>query len=354
MKNKLLNLCVDNEFLDKYIELINGALDRKSEKYKTQRHHIVPRYYYKSIGIGVDNTKNNIVNLYFSEHIIAHYLLALCSLTKEFKFYNECALHHMTGSKEIFSKEWVEENTPLINELYEERRKIHGEKSRGRKFSKESSERLSTSLLNTFKTMRFYYVHKDDETHRIRVSELDSYLKLGFKRGMSPKIIQKIANSNRGGKATESAKQKLSASHTGLISIYYGDEEKRIRESELDMYLNFGWKMGRSERVREKISKNSFGKAGTFKGKEHSPLSKEKIGKKNSGGVYVNNGEISKHIRQELLESYLSSGWKIGNISNKRAASRWVTNGVETFRVKECDVKRYMNLGFIVGRTFKK
>ena len=49
LKRKLLDLgiCVDNEYLDKYVELVCSNLFTISEKGKTQSHHIVPRYYYK-------------------------------------------------------------------------------------------------------------------------------------------------------------------------------------------------------------------------------------------------------------------------------------------------------------------
>ena len=49
LKNNLisLGLAVDNKFLDSYCSLIESNRETKREKSKTQKHHIIPRYYYK-------------------------------------------------------------------------------------------------------------------------------------------------------------------------------------------------------------------------------------------------------------------------------------------------------------------
>ena len=43
LKEKLLvlDLVVDNEYLDKYVELIESNRETKREKFKTQKHHII-------------------------------------------------------------------------------------------------------------------------------------------------------------------------------------------------------------------------------------------------------------------------------------------------------------------------
>ena len=66
IKNKLLNLNVfiDNEYLDKYIELIEINRNTKREKFKTQQHHIIPRSYYKHNNLEIDNSKENLVNVF--------------------------------------------------------------------------------------------------------------------------------------------------------------------------------------------------------------------------------------------------------------------------------------------------
>ena len=87
IKEKLLstNLFINNEWLDKYCELIEINENTKKEKYKTQSHHIVPKCCYKYLFLKIDNSKENRVNLLYKDHILAHYYLCLCT---------EGKLHH--------------------------------------------------------------------------------------------------------------------------------------------------------------------------------------------------------------------------------------------------------------------
>lgn len=114
LKNKLLatNCFLDNKYLDKYCELIINNLETQKEKYKTQYHHIIPRCYYKLIGLDVDNSRNNLVNLLYKDHILAHYYLCLCTEGKlKYKLSN--AFFHLTY------RTWKYENFDPLNVLNE-------------------------------------------------------------------------------------------------------------------------------------------------------------------------------------------------------------------------------------------
>jgi hypothetical protein len=80
MKEKLLGLgvFVDNKYLDLYCHLIENNKQTKKETTKTQRHHIIPKCYFKSVGKPCDNTKANLVNLLYVDHARAHFYLSLC------------------------------------------------------------------------------------------------------------------------------------------------------------------------------------------------------------------------------------------------------------------------------------
>lgn len=97
LKEKLLSLNVfeDNEYLDKYVNLIEDNIKTIKEKFKTQRHHIIPKNYYKISRLKIDNSRENIVNLSHKNHIIAHYYLSLCCLDDELRFYNENAFYFL-------------------------------------------------------------------------------------------------------------------------------------------------------------------------------------------------------------------------------------------------------------------
>lgn len=81
LKAILVNLTdiVDNKFLDEYIDLILLNANTKKAKFITNIHHIVPRCYFKLHNLVVDNSKSNLVNLSYADHIKGHYLLCKCT-----------------------------------------------------------------------------------------------------------------------------------------------------------------------------------------------------------------------------------------------------------------------------------
>lgn len=103
VKNRLLSVVVfeDNEWLDKYCELINeGKKKEKKSNEPIQIHHILPRFFYKRLGVPVDNSLENTVELSFNQHILAHYLLYNCSLG-DMKQANLNAFALLTRGKQI-------------------------------------------------------------------------------------------------------------------------------------------------------------------------------------------------------------------------------------------------------------
>ena len=67
---------VDNEYLVQYLNLVN------SSEAGTELHHILPRSYFKDLGISVDNSEQNLVRLSFADHCKAHWLLYYCTTGK--------------------------------------------------------------------------------------------------------------------------------------------------------------------------------------------------------------------------------------------------------------------------------
>lgn len=100
LKVKLLNTnyFIDNEYLNKYCELIELNKNTKKERPKTQSHHIIPVSYFKISKLPIDNSKENKVNLLYKNHILAHYYLCLCTNGK-FKYCMENGFMHLTYCK---------------------------------------------------------------------------------------------------------------------------------------------------------------------------------------------------------------------------------------------------------------
>lgn len=84
LKNRLITTgyFINNEYLDKYVNLILQNLTTKYVKTITQRHHILQRKYYRLEQLSVDNSVSNIVNLTYADHCLAHYYLYNCTQNK--------------------------------------------------------------------------------------------------------------------------------------------------------------------------------------------------------------------------------------------------------------------------------
>lgn len=120
IKDRLLNIGIfeDNKYLEKYCDLILNNRNSGREVHITQRHHIIPKYYYNHNNLEIDNTKENIVNLTYKDHILAHYYLALCSKSKLDWYSN------MTFLNRVINRYDLIEDLDLIQNLYEEYKRV--------------------------------------------------------------------------------------------------------------------------------------------------------------------------------------------------------------------------------------
>ena len=93
LQDKLLStfLFENNEYFKKYVRLIEDNLMTKQQKFKTQKHHIIPRIAFQLYNWDGCETKENKVNLLYKDHILAHYYLALAAKDSIFKYKMICA-----------------------------------------------------------------------------------------------------------------------------------------------------------------------------------------------------------------------------------------------------------------------
>ena len=114
-----LDVVIDNEYLTKYCNLIISNINQTSVPSKTQRHHIVPKYVYQHFGIAVDDSESNIVNLYYKDHLLAHYYLAMCSSTAEYIGNNVLAIRYVLNGKKLTDIDEVDIDFDKYQQLYE-------------------------------------------------------------------------------------------------------------------------------------------------------------------------------------------------------------------------------------------
>lgn len=134
LKEKLLGLdiCKDNEYLDLYCLLIVNNKGTKQIKGQTQKHHIIPRAYYKLHNLKLDNSKENLVNLSIMDHIKAHIYLMKSASCRELQSSAAAAIRYMC---DLFAVDDLLNNKEDIELAY----KLNSDKA-----AKEMSDRRKT------------------------------------------------------------------------------------------------------------------------------------------------------------------------------------------------------------------
>ena len=83
---------IHNDYYDLYVNLILDNQSTKRVIHKTQKHHIVPRHVFENCNIEVDNSQENLVDLLYRDHMLAHAYLFLCAKPR-FRYANAVALN---------------------------------------------------------------------------------------------------------------------------------------------------------------------------------------------------------------------------------------------------------------------
>ena len=102
---------------------------------------------------------------------------------------------------------------------------------------------------------------------------------------------------------SEETKQKIGDAQRGDKNHMYGKHEEA-----------YWFNKNRDEETKKKISetriknKVALGKNNPFFGKTHSDEAKSKISNVHKDTVYINNGEVTKRVKSEEVDMYLSKG----------------------------------------------
>ena len=278
LKEDLLNLCmvVDNEWLSKYVDLINSNIETKRIKCVTQRHHVIPKYYFKLNNIKVDNSVENIVNLTYKDHILAHYYLARCSSTPNYSYHNYVALNiicykYDKSSIEELDLEYVQKEYARLMSKSSEFNVMFDPNIKAKHDAKMRSEEVSSKISNTMKQKAMngelfseehrknlvasmigtIYVNKNGVYTRITCDKLNEYLNDGWVRGNRPiteEHKQALINSHLGKKYSLELRKKLSDAHMGKSPANKGTKMmtngkivKYAKPEDFDKYLENGF-----------------------------------------------------------------------------------------------------------------
>lgn len=249
--------------------------------------------------------------------------------------YREKIVEKFTGEGNPFyghhhSEESIQRQVNSRHKKYEEDpeyRKRISEGQIGKRHTEETKAKMSVSISKGKKG-------KLPLNNGVRViyrdpSEFDKYFAEGWVRGDLPRR-----------KRTDEEKQRMREAVTGLITITNGSQFKRVRSSEVQLYLDEGWQYGRVPM---------------------STISIEKIRQSKRGQVWINNGIESKMINPEDLDYYISLGYNKGtgreaaaHFKEKKPGFIWMNNQIKSVQVYPEEVNNYLSLGYTYGRIYKR
>lgn len=167
LKIKLLSTgyFIDNEYLDDYCDLIKQNELTEKQENKTNKHHILPRSYFKMLKLPIDNSPENLVHILYKDHILAHYYLCLCA-KGNLKHRLANAFLHLVNRRWKYTDFNPENDLSEYQKIYEgiDRSSFHNEEFR-KKSSLKCKETFSKLVQNL-------------ETGEVYTSAVEAELKL--------------------------------------------------------------------------------------------------------------------------------------------------------------------------------
>lgn len=320
LKQKLLNTgaVINSPFLDKYIQLIQANLNTSVIKFVTQKHHIIPQHVFKYNNQPVDNSETNLVNLSFSDHMLAHYYLMKCSSNTKYELANADAIFkglNNPHTKDI--ENWIKTHIDFLNKI------------------------------NTRRCELISLHHADvSGANNPRVTEVYKYslsgelLKTYSSIGLCATDVSLIADSLR---------TMLSRNRLIIIDDAVYSKHNDIGLSEILDYINYKKQLVDKKRYPRDFTCELCGKTYTMllsdqdyvdkKDKHHycydctktgvnsrgvikSDTQKLKMSQAAIGRKWIFKDNQSKQVKPNELGIYLANGWQLGQ-SPKQIASRW-------------------------------
>lgn len=303
LKERLLNTgdFVDNEYLDKYIQLVIANQNTKAVSCKTNSHHIVPSYYYRQHNLPVDNSLENRVNLVYRDHMLAHLYLSGCTQGRS-RYWNLYSIFMMSGQRYLSDDEFVFlKNLDDYQKLYEEATAAAPNHRKGTQISEETRKKMSDAQRGHEGTIKGkVWITRDGVNKVVCEEELNSFLSEGWSRGRH--II-----------LSDEAKTKMDAARRKPRSKEFCNRMREIASQQAPPSEEA--RKRQSEKMKSYYSQNP----NPFKGRKHTQEALDKNRLAHLGKRYVNKDGVVKSITPEEVSEYLAAGWSLGyGVSRKR------------------------------------
>ena len=245
---------LQNKYTLKYNQIVARAATRTLTGYK-ENHHIVPQ------SIGGLNEKENMVYLTAREHFICHWLLTKMT-TGDDRARMVYALRMMSVTNDRQNRY----KTQITARVYETYRKEHAANhskvmkgrsasNKGRVMSDEQKKKLSIAQTGkkysaatiAKRVAKVLGTTRSDET-KLKMS-LAAKGKLKGPQSVEHRIAISLAS--KGIKKKEGHSANVAAAMTGNIAINKDNIEKKVKQPDLQTWLNQGWSIGGKKRIRE-------------------------------------------------------------------------------------------------------
>jgi len=248
-----------NKYSKTYFAITSNAKQRITEGY-TELHHIIPQ------SMGGSNDKDNLVELTAREHFICHWLLIKMTEGKD----RSKMLYALNGMK-AENRYQQRYNTKITARVYATYRIEHAEnhsntmkgrpaKNKGRSMSEEQKQLLREKAKANHATGKVY----SKESQEKRVAKI-----LGQKR-------------------TDETKKLMSLASKGKPKGPMSEEQKQAR---------------------------SITMTGQKKTKSHATNVANAV----LGNISINQDDVEKKVKKDVLQSYLDQGWQLGGKKRKLA-----------------------------------
>lgn len=316
LKNKLLelNLVHENEYLDKYVQLVETNGLSNTIKFQTDVHHIVPAFFYRSWNRCVDNSPLNLVILQAKDHVLAHFLLALCATERYVDAATRAAHRVATGHEGSYNN--VLEALDLLD--WNELQLIHEQNK------KAASEWSKTTVKNKGKI----WINNGIQNRMVFPEEFAVYESKNFVKGRLPLPtdgIEKMRQSRKGQKPSQDTIDKRKAT----MIARYGKAGVNNCTDESNSRI--------SKTLQEYYSKNVH---------------------VNSGKIAICNDtlEKTKYILEDEFPKWESCGWRRGRGSFSTAQKHcgnntmYIHKGTKIKRIQIVDYEMWESEGWLPRR----
>lgn len=285
------------------------------------KHHILPKSLFKEYECFYQYP-GNCLSLTFKQHKVAHSILALAFPKSNLR----CALSYFNEDK-IQGTKWFNDG---VNNF-----RLPENLNNGLKPGRASTDIWKNRT----------YVNKEGKNKIIHISDLETYLQSGYKKGLIKRYkikvltdgIQNIGISQdevevfllkhpnyRVGVTLKSERRK------NTLIYHKGDQECRVLRREIKLFEDNGWTKGRSQQNIEKFRAHS---------------------------TQIHKDGIGRRVSKDLLCTFLNDGWQLGlpiNPNHNRFFKNCIginKDGVIK-KIQKEDLDKYLKAGW--ARGYKK